>query len=464
MEIGLNELRGPYDLIVIGSGPAGLTLARKYDDLTGNKTLVIESGPRIDKDSAAQKLSLVDAEGDLPADYYSLHSRRVFGGSSTIWSGYCAVLEKRAFLNGEWPFDYDDLYRYYPPAADILSVTEAVHARPETPFPDNANIVYRPYYFSSPTRFNAAYGDWLMASESVDVLFNRTVTKINVPRRDNAASSVSVRESSEHVSAPATIFGKRIALAAGGLQNARLLQLSLSDDSRFRLPVGAYFDDHPHIRKHTEIILDAQKFLEITDMDTPRIAHAIALSSDFSQKHGLMSATFEIHHDPELMGADIYAHSINAYNILGRNRNAIAETLTIRAEMPSLRTNGITLSDTRKDFLGQPAVRISLRWDFQEIEAVMKQINTELIRSGLGRLAFKEIPRGWGGGGHFMGSTRMGNDPDTSVTDAYGRVHGLENLYVAGSSLFPAAGSANPTLTIVALALRLADYLANGDR
>ena len=60
----------------------------------------------------------------------------------------------------------------------------------------------------------------------------------------------------------------------------------------------------------------------------------------------------------------------------------------------------------------------------------------------------------------MMGTTRMGNNPDTSVTDAQGRVHGVENLYIAGSSLFPAAAGAHPTLTIVALSLRLADHLA----
>ena len=59
-----------------------------------------------------------------------------------------------------------------------------------------------------------------------------------------------------------------------------------------------------------------------------------------------------------------------------------------------------------------------------------------------------------------MGTTRMGKDPSRSVTDAAGRVHGFSNLYVAGSSLFPAASAANPTLTIVALALRLAEHLA----
>lgn len=59
-----------------------------------------------------------------------------------------------------------------------------------------------------------------------------------------------------------------------------------------------------------------------------------------------------------------------------------------------------------------------------------------------------------------MGSTRMGKDPKLSVTNAHGQVHGVDNLYIAGSSLFPSVGAANPTLTIVALSLRLATHLA----
>jgi choline dehydrogenase-like flavoprotein len=59
-----------------------------------------------------------------------------------------------------------------------------------------------------------------------------------------------------------------------------------------------------------------------------------------------------------------------------------------------------------------------------------------------------------------MGTTRMGDDPATSVVDADARVHGIANLYVAGSSIFPTVGSANPTLTLVATSLKLADHLA----
>jgi choline dehydrogenase-like flavoprotein len=63
------------------------------------------------------------------------------------------------------------------------------------------------------------------------------------------------------------------------------------------------------------------------------------------------------------------------------------------------------------------------------------------------------------GGNHHMGTTRMSDDPRTGVVDRDCRVHGMANLFVAVSSVFPTGGSANPTLTIVALALRLADHL-----
>lgn len=63
-----------------------------------------------------------------------------------------------------------------------------------------------------------------------------------------------------------------------------------------------------------------------------------------------------------------------------------------------------------------------------------------------------------------MGTTRMHIDPKQGVCDANGRVHGLANLYMAGSSLFPTVGFANPTYTITALALRLADHLRTTPR
>ena len=92
-------------------------------------------------------------------------------------------------------------------------------------------------------------------------------------------------------------------------------------------------------------------------------------------------------------------------------------------------------------------------------------LHEELQRAGIGRLhsalgrESDPWPSGLRGARHHMGTTRMHPDPRRGVVDANGRVHGIANLYVAGSSVFPTSGAANPTLTIVALALRLAEHV-----
>ena len=451
MKVEINGLRKPYDLIVIGSGPAGLTLARKYSELTTGSVLIVESGGESNTDHAAHELNVMTATGDLPASYYTRrHNKRTFGGTSTVWTGWCAVLEKRAFLNGEWPFGYDELERYYPEAADILNVPEDVHTHPEKPFPDNPNVVYKPYYFSDPpARFNSLFGNWIRQNASVDILFNHTATRIRI--ENGVALSVFIQESSHARTTPVEIFGKNIVLAAGGIQNPRLLQLSLPNE----LPAGMFFCQHPHYGFYTRLILDEQKFLSTAYQPRSgiKIVPAIQLCSAFSNAHRLQSVTFDVRIKRP-------RQTTPRANFLGRNRKAIIARSTVRAEMSPVKKNSITLSDSRRDALGQPIPHVSMTFDRQEVRAAYEHLNTELVRSGLGRMSPPRKIRHIGGGGHMMGSTRMGIDPKRSCTDSSCRVHGVENLYVAGSSLFPAVGTANPTLTIVALSLRLAAHLA----
>lgn len=444
MEIGTGDLRAHYDLIVVGTGPAGLTLASKYEALTGDKVLVIESGRRSRENNDAQNLASVHATGDLPSTYYPRHNQRIFGGTSTVWNGWCAVLEKRSFLNNEWPFSYDELYRYYPEAAEILSVPETVHTRPEVAFPGNDNIVYRPYYFSPPVRFNELFEDWVDSNSNVDVLFNHSVMHVNI--RDSTATSALIRYSSEVKTTPVSVFGGRVVLATGGIQNARLLKMSLPEGSGI---VGLYFCEHPHTYNIASIILDKEVFDQVIDKQATKVAHAISLSSDFSNVNSLVSATFGVQEGDEF-----------EKNLLGQSRTTVTGRVRVRAEISSLESNRVALSNARKDFLDQPIAQVNLKFNSQEIRAAAESLNAELVRSGIGRMSILPDEFEITGGGHMMGTTRMGNNPDTSVTDAQGRVHGVENLYVAGSSLFPAVGAANPTLTIVALSLRLADHLA----
>lgn len=99
---------------------------------------------------------------------------------------------------------------------------------------------------------------------------------------------------------------------------------------------------------------------------------------------------------------------------------------------------------------------------------IYETIGQEAGRASAGRVRLMEYLRdekdeSWpeitGGGWHHMGTTRMGDDPKQSVTNANCKVHGIANLYMAGSSNFVTAAAPNPTLTLVALTLRLADHI-----
>ena len=137
----------------------------------------------------------------------------------------------------------------------------------------------------------------------------------------------------------------------------------------------------------------------------------------------------------------------------------------VRSEMAPSAGNEVFLTGER-DAAGlyRPAARCVIgAGDFRNVETTLRLLGESLIESGKGRVRinnerlYRQMPTD---GGHIMGTTRMGTSQSNSVVDRDCRVHGYDNLFVAGSSVFPTGGYANPTLTIVALALRLADTLA----
>jgi choline dehydrogenase-like flavoprotein len=127
--------------------------------------------------------------------------------------------------------------------------------------------------------------------------------------------------------------------------------------------------------------------------------------------------------------------------------------------------------DTEKDPLGVP--RAQLNWkvgDFEKrsIRKLYELIGTELGKAGRGRVRLMDYLRdekdsSWpnftGGGWHHMGTTRMNEDPKQGVVDANCKVHGIANLYIAGDSIYATSAAPNPTLTLLAFALRLSDHL-----
>jgi choline dehydrogenase-like flavoprotein len=110
--------------------------------------------------------------------------------------------------------------------------------------------------------------------------------------------------------------------------------------------------------------------------------------------------------------------------------------------------------------------RIDIRWRFTEADRAsvlvfIERLAERLWKGGVGRLDSSGLRASdnWdltALHSHFLGGTRMGSDPRHSVTDSDGRVHGVANLFIAGPSLFPTYGFANPVMTIIALSLRSA--------
>lgn len=123
---------------------------------------------------------------------------------------------------------------------------------------------------------------------------------------------------------------------------------------------------------------------------------------------------------------------------------------------------------SRTDALGMPQLRIDWRYSRDDIESIRRSLDLmagEFERSGVGRLEFsqemleQDLLRFGAYGGHHIGTTRMGTDVRKSVVDPDCRVHSVDNLYVAGSAVFPTSSQANPTLTLIALSLRLGQHL-----
>jgi choline dehydrogenase-like flavoprotein len=161
--------------------------------------------------------------------------------------------------------------------------------------------------------------------------------------------------------------------------------------------------------------------------------------------------------------------------VRGESRSAPIDKLRLSClgEQVPNPASRVTLSDER-DPLGIPRAQLDWRLSELDREGVAKlarTVGTELGRLGAGRLRLRDWtletggwPEDLQGGHHHMGTTRMADDPKAGVVDRNCRVHGIDNLYVAGSSVFPTAGYANPTLTILALTLRLADHLRDRAR
>ncbi len=459
-----NQLPQQADVLVIGSGPAGLSIA---DKLTANgiNVTVLESGI-YRSDSQHQSLADISNKEQLPFDL-NFACQRVAGGSSLVWGGYCPRLMPSDFVSGskygfatDWPIDFSELEKYYCAAENWLQIGSAEsfsrcndkftspyqssskewakllkQAEIANPLPASVCVNHQGVY--APLRLLSEYIPRLRNRRNFNLLIDTTALRIAFDKKRNA-TGVHIRRTD---GLEGFIKAKILVLAGGGVQNTRLLQLSanrsfpdgVGNDGGH---LGANFMEHPHVRFWIE---PAEKWQTLP----PSMLHLYNWYEK-NKKTGLGSLMVLLNRFEQQPG--------------WRQQQAHGNLLVdVICEQEPQKQNVLTLNKHQKDIFGSPLPRLEYSFS-QRDQATLDGVPGAI--QDLLELFGGDVNKETGAfGAHLMGTTRMANNAANGVVDKNLRVFGTRNLYVAGSSVFPTGGAANPTLSLTALSLRLGDQI-----
>ena len=430
--------------------------------------------------------------------------------------------ERREWVaNSGWPFGADALAGYYRNAHEMLRLGRYMYderlwyeidtKRP--PF-DEKLLTTRFWQFDEREGpFALKHCEDLVGSGNVNIVLHANAVHIQADSNARRVKHITI----------STLDGRQrrisaayYVLACGGIENPRLLlssrDVEVTGIGNGSDQVGRYFMEHPYCRAgrldsaHTYALWAAMRKRYFAN--DVAIAPVLLPTASFQREKGILNSavTFKLQRGarwgvptsmklyqhlkselaPDRRGLRLFYKYRNLRSWFDRGLRPIGEhaltflgitglSLIVRAEQAPNPRSRIRLSNS-KDILGLPCPELDWQLSSQDKETVTVLVDTlqsEFERLGMGVLRKSDWLDGeaseWPvdlsignhpiGGYHHMGTTRMSVNPATGVVDGDCRVHNYQNLYVAGSSVFPTSGWANPTLTIMALSLRLADHL-----
>jgi len=469
-----SELRSK--VCVIGGGAAGITLVRALAS-NGIDSLLIESGTE-EFDGPTQELYAGRAER-----YFDLTTTRLryLGGTTNHFAGQSRPFESIDLeaqpWRGDvgWPISHAELMANMAEATRVMGFTEDEWATSSW-FPDLDEPLdphLRTKVFQALARpFGTAYRDDLASSERITVVLSANATGIRLSEGNGAVSHVELRTLG---GTGLRAVGDVYVLAAGGIESPRLLLASDQD-----VPtgvgnssglVGRYFADHPAIGPIPVVPGPGTLSLASTSVTNPTTGLPVSILTT-------LSITEQAQRDLELTGFhafvlgieapppdDVVAEGVEKLLGIGEPTPDVVRSVVIGFEAIPNIDSRVTL-DGERNALGEP--RAVLDWrrsprDSENIASIIDLVARELARTGVGRMAVVPDADAWDdlvtGQHHHMGTLRMSASPADGVVDSSLRFHDVTNLYALGSAVFPTHGHANPTMNIVALALRLADHL-----
>lgn len=502
------------DVCIVGAGAAGFALLAEL--LKSDLNIVVVEAGGLEPEKETQSLYDVEISG-LPYTGATEGRFRILGGSTTQWGGQALPLtafdfEKRDWVaHSGWPFGFDELGSYYERAKQFLLVDnkdystelfEYLHAK--APAFDSDNFSYHFSKWSPTPNLRENYIASIKSAKNCKLFLHANVTNINLEKSLNRIQAVKVQSLTGQ---QAVIKAKNFVIATGGIETARLLlsntdQISSGIGNENDL-VGRFFQDHPCSAigwVKTDNPAKFQKFFNTFHKNGLRYSVRCSASRQWQRQYQTLNMSMAISFiDESLVFQDLKdfyrgfrSLKINLpllrqlKRILSRPGSMVSPILHYllwnRSYLPNARFRVDVFSEQepnpesrlllsqRKDALGIPLTDV--RWKLTDltqysIRKYALALQKEFSQAKIGDIilepwientalsATEQIKDLY----HHMGATRMHESPSQGVVNRDCRLHGVDNLFIASSSVFPTGGHSNPTLTLIALCIRLADKL-----
>lgn len=508
------------DLCIIGSGAAGISIAAEHQD-EDVSVIVLESGA-LEFQEDAQALNKIECTGlgiKSRSRFRQFGGSTTAWSGKWLPLNPSDFKTKEWIENSGWPIEFEDLEEYYQRASimhngpNISSYFDEWTQEVDSSEELEVSLIPVSVYWLDiyDLDFSLTVGNFIEQSDNVTLYFSLTAVNIALNTSFDTVKTVdAIAKNGNKVSVKAQNF----VLACGGIENARLL---LASNSQVKTGigngsdnVGRFFMDHPSGSVATVELSKHYSFPECLGMTgesngTHRRDIGVRLREDIVEVNQSVASYMvwrpKAEHVPSASLRQLFSNllllkkrptqwklyvatlknltqleKVNFFQVVlhrllvkfGLKSKIVRKySLNFHIEQIPSSENRISLSNER-DAFGQPLAAV--HWTLSDVETrsielLHHEMNILLKKKQCGKLRWNDgSPPDFpnlvtGDSSHHMGSTRMGNNDLTSVVDRNCKVHGIRNLYIAGSSTFPTSGYSNPTFTIVALAIRLADHL-----
>lgn len=517
-----NETTINADVCIVGGGAAGITLARELSSKS-YRVCILESGGLEPDEKSQSLSYGKDVGLPYAQVAENKAQDRYLGGNTNRWASYCRPLDELDFEvrdwvpHSGWPFSKQDLDPYYERAQVVCKVdrydysTEYLAGKVDgedfqpLELPGDEIVTKMWQFHSPPVRFGDDYRADLEQADSLEVYLYANVVDIELNNSQKAVSRLKVAcIEGPQLWASAKVF----VLAMNGIETPRLMLAANTQQpagiGNQNDVVGRFFMEHPHFHRcGLMLIPDKNNYPALYTHEAKRQKGTLAAlcpSRELQTRDEILNYSATVDPTTRFWAntriAESFVNSlVNVVKDLGSlpellmvrvgnknfsdlDRSVLLDVRTRMEQAPNPNSR-ITLS-REKDLLG--VNRYEMNWqltnlDKKTIRKTHEAIAKALGAAGLGRMRIDITetladdmmaawdPRGdiggayFDGGWHHMGTTRMHVDPKQGVVDENSKVHDVENLYIAGSSVFPTGGYANPMLSLLALTIRLAEHL-----